>query len=228
MNEMQARAIDALTDIGFDASLSRTLIRGGELACPLSENVSVNAALLKRTCGLKDLPLIVGNFLKRDARVNAFLETIPEKYAFSEEEKRKYLRNPLDWEVLWDLKPELDGALSALLPDAETRMCVYREMYLSGAWSDCETLREICRTLAEIAPNAQELQAFAGREWVVLFSYYSGTLEYIAALKERLAPEQIWPALCAHPENARAFSNSFHPYDERPEILNRLEKEYLK
>lgn len=107
-------------------------------------------------------------------------------------------------------------------------MRVYREMYLSGAWADCETLREICRALAAIAPNPKELEAFAEREWFVLFSHYSGTLEYIAALKERLAPEQVWPALCAHPENARAFSSSFHPYDERPEILNRLEREYSK
>ena len=71
-----------------------------------------------------------------------------------------------------------------------------------------------------LPPNPKELEAFAEREWFVLFSHYSGTLEYIAALKERLAPEQVWPALCAHPENARAFSSSFHPYDERPEILN--------
>lgn len=228
MNEMQTRAADALIAFGFDASFSRIMIRTGELPCPLTEDVFANAELLRRTSGLKNLPPLAAIFLKRDARTNAFLETIPEKYAFSAEQTRKYRENPLNWTIFCDLKPELDADLCALLPDAEARMRVYRDMYLSGAWADCETLREICRALAAIAPNPKALEAFAEREWFVLFSYYAGTLEYIAALKERLAPEQVWPALCAHPENTHAFSSSFHSYDERAEILNRLEKEYSK
>ena len=82
MNEMQTRAVDALIALGFDASFSRIMIRTGELPCPLSEDVFANAELLRRTSGLKNLPPRAVIFLKRDARTNAFLETIPENTPF--------------------------------------------------------------------------------------------------------------------------------------------------
>lgn len=231
MTNVQAEAIEQLITYGFDPYAARILIRTRELDSPLQLEVRLNAELLNRYINKEELSrsrlaqIIV--FLKRDHHVNLLLETVPERYAFSDEQRDLYFKQILEWEVACDLKAEIDGQLRLIMPDETDRMNVYREMYCNGAWHDSATIGNICVALQKIAFGNDDLYRVAKQQWPTLFSYYSGTLQYIRKLKELFKDEYVWTVFRETSANVREFTSAFNPFDRKQIIVEELRKKYL-
>lgn len=133
----------------------------------------------------------------------------------------KYRANPLRWDMSDDLRTELDDTLSKLVSSGEARECIYREMYLSGAWQDTEEIRKICAALGTLDCPPDALDDFVRAQYFLLFSYYSDTLACLACLAEHFAAERILDVLRGEPTLVRAFSRHFNPFNDREQLLDR-------
>lgn len=230
MTDLQLEAMEQLLALGFDLKTARTLIITCEFSTPLRPEIRLNAELLSKYVDIKEFSekrrtqIIV--FLKRDYCTNLFLESVPDRYAFSEEQRRLYFEHILDWDVDYDLRNAIDDQLRLIMPDEDDRMDVYREMYCNGAWHDSDTISDICRTLQEIASGHDNLYQFAKQQWYMLFSYYSGTMQYIEKLKKLFRTEYIWMIFCETSANVREFTVRFNPFDRKQMILEQLMNKY--
>lgn len=230
MTNVQAEAIEQLIAYGFDPKAARILIRSREIDSPLQLEVRLNAELLNRYINTEELSgsrlaqIIV--FLKRSHHVNLLLESVPVRYAFSEEQRGLYFKQILEWDVVCDLKAEIDDQLRLIMPDETDRMNVYREMYCNGAWHDSTTIGNICMTLQKIAFGHDDLYRVAKQQWPTLFSYYSGTLQYIKKLKELFKNEYVWTVFRETTANAREFTEQFNPFDRKQIITEELQKKH--
>ena len=228
-NEKQA-AIDTLVSFGFDPNIAYVMVEFGEIKAPLNENVCKNAELLCSLIGTKGGEgkddIMVSVFLNRRHEDNLFMASVPETYGFTEEETRNYLAKPLEWDVPFDLKAELDAALAPLMPCPEKRMKVYREMYQNGVWAHPETLREICGQLHLLARGQEELEKLMEEWWFVLFSMYSGPVKYIETLKTHFAPEAVWKIFSENPAYAKVFDDNFSISIGGDKVLENLRQKY--
>lgn len=230
MMNVQAEAIEQLITYGFDPRTARISIRTRELDSPLQLEVRLNAELLNRYINMEELSrsrlaqIIV--FLKRGHHANLLLESVPERYAFSDEQRSLYFKQILEWDVDCDLKAKIDDQLRLIMPDDADRMNVYRDMYCSGAWHDSTTIGNICKTLQKIAFGHDDLYRVAKQQWSTLFSYYSGTLQYIKKLKELFKDEYVWTVFRETTANVREFTAQFNPFDRKQIIAEELRKKY--
>lgn len=232
MQSENQKAIDTLVAFGFDPNIAYVTVEYGEIKAPLNENVCKNAELLCRLTGAErskekgDICVVI--FLNRRHEDNLFMAAVPEKYGFTEEETRAYLANPLDWDMPFDLKTELDEALAPLMPCPEKRMKVYREMYQNGAWAHPETLRKICGEVHRLARGQEGLEKLMEEWWFVLFSMYSGPLEYIEVLKKHFVPEVVWTIFSENPAYSKVFDDNFSISIGGDTVMERLREKYSR
>lgn len=230
MTNEYLQAVEQLEAYGFSHRDARRMVRFENLPCPLTDDVCLNAELLCRYVNpgaLSEGEFVQAlMFLKRDHSVNLFMASVPEKYGFTDEQRGAYFRNPSDWNIACDLKEELEVPFGQVLPDGEKRMDVYREMYLKGSWWDRETIGNICLKLKEIASGQADLDTVVGRWWFLLFSFYSGTLEYIGALEKLFRRENIWEIFCDSIHNVREFTVQFNPADRKALVIEDLREKY--
>ena len=86
-----------------------------------------NIELLKQCVDLNTLKEPLSGiliFLTREYETNLFMMSVPEKYGFTPQERKKYLSNPFNWEYECDLKEELDEQLQQIFTDEEKRMSI--------------------------------------------------------------------------------------------------------
>lgn len=230
MTNEQKTAIETLVCYGFSYDTAKMMIRAGELSLPLKDTVRINSTLLARYISLNgicgDQYWKILRFLTRDFHTNERMAAVPERYVFTEEQTRAYFDGVLDWEITSDLKEKLDAALTLIIPDIEERTAVYREMYCNGAWSDCDTICNICRELQHISRDHAGIEEIVRKWWRTWFAYYSGTLQYICLLKEMFKPEAIWNIFCETSANAHELTEHFHPFDRKDQLIEELKKEY--
>ena len=226
MTNVELNALQELMDMGFQKELARPMIRTGELPTPLSDGIHENAALLAKYVELAsiggDQSVQLAGFLRRDPARNRFMDSVPERSGFSAEEAGKYRANPLHWDMSGDLRTELDDTLSKLVSSEKARECIYREMYLSGAWQSTEEIRKSCTALGALDCPPDALDDFVRKQYFLLFSYYSDTLACLDCLAEIFAAAQILDALREEPTLVRAFSRHFNPFNDREALLDGL------
>lgn len=230
MTNVELQAVEQLESYGFGHGDARRMVRAGGLVCPLAADVCRNAELLSRYISPENLSpgefARALMFLKRDHSVNLFMASVPEKYAFTEEQRRAYFGNPSVWSIACDLREELDARLGEVIGDEEKRMDIYREMYCNGSWWDCGTIGDICARLKEIASGHEDLDAVVSRWWFELFSFYSGTLQYLDALENLFRRESVWEIFCDTIHNVREFSVQFNPMDRKEFVIEELRNKY--
>ena len=132
---------EALMELGFNKRMATIL----SLLDEVPDNVQSrqNVELLKQCVDLNTLKEPLSGiliFLTREYETNLFMMSVPEKYGFTPQERKKYLSNPFNWEYECDLKEELDEQLQQIFTDEEKRMSIYRKLYLKGAWQACSVI----------------------------------------------------------------------------------------
>lgn len=230
MTGSQQAAAQQLIAYGFDPEFARKMARGGILPCPLPVDVQKNAELLKCCIDPKEIPQDeydrMAVFLRRDHYTNMLLAAVPDRYGFSPEQQASYYSRPFEWEITCDLMNEMDAELQKVVPKQEERMKIYREMYCNGAWWDCDTIRHICRELTAIANGQSDLYTVVNEWWFILFSLYSGTLQYIEKLKELFEKEFVWLIFRETIMNVREFAVQFNPFDRKDAVIDKLKYKY--
>jgi len=101
-------------------------------------------------------------------------------------------------------------------------------MYCNGAWWDYETISNICLKLQGISTGHADLVEVVDKWWFVLFSLYSGTLQYIEQLKELFIEEAIWKIFCDTIMNVREFTVQFNPFDRKKVVVEELKSKYAQ
>lgn len=124
---------EALMELGFNKRMATIL----SLLDEVPDNVQSrqNVELLKQCVDLNTLKEPLSGiliFLTREYETNLFMMSVPEKYGFTPQERKKYLSNPFNWEYECDLKEDLDEQLQQIFTDEEKRMSIYRKLYLKG------------------------------------------------------------------------------------------------
>lgn len=194
-----------------------------------------NVELLKQCVDLNTLkePLSgIFIFLTREYETNLFMMSVPEKYGFTPQERKKYLSNPFNWEYECDLKEELDEQLQQIFTDEEKRMSIYRKLYLKGAWQACSVIRSSCQTMLEIADNAEEVEKLISK--TPSFFFREGTIRYIRALQAHFKPEAVWKIFKAHVLYIAEFDDPVYELGQSPflehkdEVFERIKKEHLE
>lgn len=230
MTSMQLKSIEQLIDYGFSSDTAKMMVRFDTLPCPLTSNVRLNTELLSRLVDLREISTDecdrASMFLRRDNRINMLMASFPDRYAFTIEQRQAYCKQPLEWDITSDLKEEIDANLRMIIPNEENRMAIYREMYCNGAWWDCNTINNICLKLQEIATGQTDLDVVVNKWWFVLFSLYSGTLQYIEKLGELFQKESVWEIFRDTIVNVREFTVQFNPFDKKELVLEELKKKY--
>lgn len=230
MTDVEKRTIDDLVSLGFEKAIAKIMVRFCGLPCPLTDNARNNADLLCRYLKPESIPADsadrTAQFLKRDNSKNLFMESIPDRYEFSGSQRKSYFANPLEWHMACDLKESLDSALRPILPREQQRMDMYREMYCKGAWQECDVIIDICKALSSMAPDQNSLEKTVSDWWETLFSYYSGTIQYIKTLKRMFVSDHIWQVFCDDIMNVREFTEAFKLSDRRETITERLKEKF--
>ncbi len=230
MTSVQLKSIEQLIDYGFSSDTAKMMVRYGTLPCPLTSDVCLNVELLSHFVDLREISTDecdnAAAFLKRDNRINMRMASFPDRYAFTAEQCQVYFKQPLEWDIASDLKEEMDAYLKLIILNEENRMEIYREMYCNGVWWDCDTINSICLKLREIATGQTDLEEVVDKWWFILFSLYSGTLQYIEKLEELFRKESVWEILRDTIVNVREFSVQFNPFDKKELVLEELKEEY--
>ena len=181
---------EALMELGFNKRMATIL----SLLDEVPDNVQSrqNVELLKQCVDLNTLKEPLSGiliFLTREYETNLFMMSVPEKYGFTPQERKKYLSNPFNWEYECDLKEELDEQLQQIFTDEEKRMSIYRKLYLKGAWQACSVIRSSCKAMLEIADDAGEVEKLISK--TPSFFFREGTIRYIRALQAHFKPEAV-------------------------------------
>ena len=188
---------EALAELGFNKRMATILSLLDEM--PNHAQLRQNVELLKQCVDLNTLKEPLSSilvFLTREYETNLFMMSVPEKYGFTPQERKKYLSNPFNWEYECDLKEELDEQLQQIFTDKEKRMSIYRKLYLKGAWRACSVIRSSCKAMLEIADDAGEVEKLISR--TPSFFFREGTIRYIRALQAHFKPEAVWKIFKAH------------------------------
>lgn len=232
MNSIEMKTVDQLIDFGFAPETAKEMVRTKILPSPLTQNERLNARLLGRHTELDKINTDeyghAAIFLKRAYRTNMFLSSVPLRYDFTPEQRRKYMERPFEWEIECDLKKKIDWELGLIIPDEEKRMDMYREMYLNGVWAGCDTINQICAELREISSGHDDLEAVVSEWWPVMFSFYTGTLQYIGKLRTLFRQEHIWEVFSKTVVCGHEFSDHFNPYDRKDAIIRELKGEFSR
>ena len=178
-----------LIALGFAPDTAKFMtIAAGELGAD-EENVRLNAQLLKKYMDLKAIPKNQGIgaavFLRRPYAENQFMASVPERYAFSEKQKKEYMSD-----ILCNWMRTEDFLSTEPLRDVmgEERMEIYRKAYLNIAWVDGKMMKRIADEIAGIAPSKKAASDFIERYAFLLFSEYSQTLPYLSEVKKAENP----------------------------------------
>lgn len=232
MTSMQIKSVEQLVDYGFNPDTAKTMVRFETLPCPLTSTIFLNVKLLGCLVDLTEIPAEkydrIATFLRRDNNLNVLMASFPERYAFTTEQRQVYCKRPLEWDITSDLKGELDTSLKMIIRNEEKRMAIYREMYCNGEWWDCNTINSICLQLQKIAIGQTDLEEVVNKWWFVLFSLYSGTLQYIKELEELFRKESVWEIFRDTIINVREFTVQFNPFDRKELVLEELKRKYLQ
>ena len=224
---------EALAELGFNKRTATILSLLDEM--PNHAQLRQNVELLKQCVDLNTLKEPLSGilvFLSREYETNLFMMSIPEKYGFTPQERKKYLSNPFNWEYECDLKEELDEQLQQIFADEEKRMSIYRKLYLKGAWRACSVIRSSCKAMLEIADDAGEVEKLISR--TPSFFFREGTIRYIRALQAHFKPEAVWKIFKAHALYIAEFDDPAdgverNLYLKRGErVIESLRKEYPK
>lgn len=222
---------EALMELGFNKRMATIL----SLLDEVPDNVQSrqNVELLKQCVDLNTLKEPLSGiliFLTREYETNLFMMSVPEKYGFTLQERKKYLSNPFNWEYECDLKEELDEQLQQIFTDEEKRMSIYRKLYLKGAWQACSVIRSSCQTMLEIADNAEEVEKLISK--TPSFFFREGTIRYIRALQAHFKPEAVWKIFKAHALYIVDFDDPVLDFEKflfrenREWVLKQLEEKY--
>ena len=222
---------EALMELGFNKRMATIL----SLLDEVPDNVQSrqNVELLKQCVDLNTLKEPLSGiliFLTREYETNLFMMSVPEKYGFTPQERKKYLSNPFNWEYECDLKEELDEQLQQIFTDEEKRMSIYRKLYLKGEWRACSVIRSSCKAMLEIADDAGEVEKLISR--TPSFFFREGTIRYIRALQAHFKPEAVWKIFKAHVLCIVDFDDPVLDFEKflfrenREWVLKQLEKKY--
>ena len=224
---------EALAELGFNKRMATILSLLDEM--PNHAQLRQNVELLKQCVDLNTLKEPLSGilvFLSREYETNLFMMSVPEKYGFTPQERKKYLSNPFNWEYECVLKEELDEQLQQIFTDKEKRMSIYRKLYLKGAWRACSVIRSSCKAMLEIADDAGEVEKLISR--TPSFFFREGTIRYIRALQAHFKPEAVWKIFKAHALCIAEFDDPAdgverNLYLKRGErVIESLRKEYPK
>ena len=222
---------EALMELGFNKRIAAIL----SLLDEVPDNVQSrqNVELLKQCVDLNTLKEPLSGilvFLTREYETNLFMMSVPEKYGFTPQERKKYLSNPFNWEYECDLKEELDEQLQQIFTDKEKRMSIYRKLYLKGEWRACSVIRSSCKAMLEIADDAGEVEKLISR--TPSFFFREGTIRYIRALQTHFKPEAVWKIFKAHVLYIAEFDDPVLDFEKflfqknREWVLKQLEEKY--
>ena len=222
---------EALMELGFNKRMATIL----SLLDEVPDNVQSrqNVELLKQCVDLNTLKEPLSGiliFLTREYETNLFMMSVPEKYEFTQQEIKKYLSNPFNWDYECDLKEELDEQLQQIFTDEEKRMSIYRKLYLKGEWRACSVIRSSCKAMLEIADDAGEVEKLISR--TPSFFFREGTIRYIRALQAHFKPEAVWKIFKAHVLCIVDFDDPVLDFEKflfrenREWVLKQLEKKY--
>lgn len=213
---------EELVELGFNKRMATILSLLDEL--PDNMQIRQNIKLLGQCVDLNTLKEPLSGilvFLTREYETNLFMMSVPEKYGFTPQERKKYLSNPFNWEYECDLKEELDEQLQQIFTDKEKRMSIYRKLYLKGEWRACSVIRSSCKAMLEIADDAGEVEKLISR--TPSFFFREGTIRYIRALQAHFKLEAVWKIFKAHVLYIADFDDPADDF-ERLSFLERREK----
>ena len=222
---------EELVELGFNKRMATILSLLDEL--PDNMQIRQNIKLLGQCVDLNTLKEPLSGilvFLSREYETNLFMMSVPEKYGFTPQERKKYLSNPFNWEYECDLKEELDEQFQQIFTDKEKRMSIYRKLYLKGEWRACSVIRSSCKAMLEIADDAREVEKLISR--TPSFYFREGTIRFIRALQAHFKPEAVWKIFEAHALCIVDFDDPVLDFEKflfrenREWVFKRLEEKY--
>lgn len=222
---------EEFVELGFNKRMATSLSLLDEI--PNHAQFRQNIELLKQCVDLNTLKEPLSGilvFLTREYETNLFMMSVPEKYGFTPQERKKYLSNPFNWEYECDLKEELDEQLQQIFTDKEKRMSIYRKLYLKGEWRACSVIRSSCKAMLEIADDAGEVEKLISR--TPSFFFREGTIRYIRALQTHFKPEAVWKIFKAHVLYIADFDDQadeverFSFLERREKVIKQLKEKY--
>lgn len=222
---------ETLMELGFNKRMATILSLLDEV--PDNMQIRENIKLLGQCVDLNKLngPLSgILIFLTRSYETNLFMISIPEKYEFTPQERKRYLSNPFDWEYEYDLSEELDEQFQKIFTDKEKRMLIYRKLYLKGIRQECDVIRASCQAMLEIADHAEEVGKLISKTPSVYFT--KGTIRYIHTLQTYFKPEAVWKIFKTHAMYIMDFDDPADDVErlffreQREKTIKRLKEEY--
>lgn len=196
-----------LTHYGMEKSLARKLIRMGDLPEELSDQQLENLALLVKHARLND-PLcewMLAPFLNRDCETVRRMESIPDRYGFPAEARRRYFARPMEWHRDigdWEI-PE--RALRLITQDEALIHEILVSSFIAGAYQRPEAFEHTCRKLSLINTDQTAMDALLKDNYTELFSSYTHAAHCVDLLMKIAGREAALELLSKYPMMPRAI-----------------------
>ncbi len=196
-----------LTHYGMEKSLARKLIRMGDLPEELNDQQLENLALLVKYTNLNNpfSEWMLAPFLNRDCETVRRMESIPARYGFPAEARRRYFTCPMEWHhdiEDWEI-PE--RALRLITQDEALIHEILVSSFITGAYQRPEAFEHTCRKLSLINTDQAAMDALLRDNYTELFSSYTHAAHCVDLLMKIAGREAALELLSKYPMMPRAI-----------------------